>query len=75
MPNPLSGLHDVEYWLKRAEEARVFAEEMKDVYTKSLMLGIAESYERIAKSYKTIADYEKRQSERSQYDGPGSGAG
>jgi hypothetical protein len=26
--------------------------------------GIAQSYEQIAKSYKTIDDYEKRQSER-----------
>jgi hypothetical protein len=39
------------------------AEEMKDAHTKSLMLGIAESYELIAKSYKTIGDYEKRPSE------------
>jgi hypothetical protein len=51
---------DVEYWLKRAEEARTLAEEMRDAHTKALMLGIAESYENIAKSYKTIADYEKR---------------
>lgn len=59
-----SKLDEVEYWRKRAEEARVLAEEMKDANTKTLMLGIAESYERIAKSYKTIADYEKRQSEK-----------
>ena len=57
---------DVEYWLKRAEEARAFAEEMKDAHTKSLMQGIAKSYEQIAESYKTMADYEKRQSERGQ---------
>ena len=55
--------HDVEYWLKRAEEARAFAEEMKDAHTKSLMLGIAESYEQIAASYQTISNYEKRRSE------------
>ena len=60
MPIPLSQLHDVEYWLKRAEEARTFADEMRDHETKSLMLGIAESYERIAKAYEKIADYEKR---------------
>jgi len=35
---------------------------MKDTHTKSLMLGIAESYEHITKSYKTIGDYEKRRS-------------
>jgi hypothetical protein len=58
--------HDVEYWLKRAEEARAFAEEMKDAYTKSLMLGIAKSYEQIAKSYKTVADYEKRLGEEAE---------
>jgi hypothetical protein len=55
-----SELDEVEYWRKRPEEARVLAEEMKDGNTNTLMLGIAESYERIAKSYKTIADYEKR---------------
>jgi DNA-binding ferritin-like protein len=52
-------LHDVEYWLKRAEEARTFADEMRDHETKSLMLGIAQSYERIAKAYEKIADYQK----------------
>ena len=50
MPIPPSALHDVEYWLKRAEEARTFADEMRDRETKSLMLGIAESYERKATS-------------------------
>jgi hypothetical protein len=61
VPTPPLEFRDVEYWLKRAEEARSFAEEMKDAHTKSLMLGIAQSYEQIAKSYKTIDDYEKRQ--------------
>ena len=42
-------IDDAEYWRKRAEEARTLAEQMKDRQTKSLMLGIAESYERIAK--------------------------
>ena len=59
MPVPPSALHDVEYWLKRAEEARAFADEMRDPETKSLMLGIAESYEQIAKAYEKIADYQK----------------
>jgi DNA-binding ferritin-like protein len=40
---------DAEHWHKRAEEARTLAEQMKDPHTKSLMLGIAESYEKIAK--------------------------
>jgi hypothetical protein len=37
------------YWRRRAEEARTRAESRWD--TKGLMLEIAESYERIAKSY------------------------
>jgi hypothetical protein len=44
-----------EYWRKRAEEAHSLAERMLDAYTKVLMLGIAESYERIAASYDLIA--------------------
>ena len=43
------------YWRNRAEEARTLAERMLDAYTKVLMLGIAESYERIAHSYDVIA--------------------
>jgi hypothetical protein len=42
-------------WRKRAEEARTLSERMLDAHTKVLMLGIAESYERIAKSYDLIA--------------------
>jgi DNA-binding ferritin-like protein len=38
-----------EYWRNRAEEARTLAEQMKDPQTKALMLGVAESYEKIAK--------------------------
>jgi hypothetical protein len=40
---------DPEYWLKRTEEARALAEQMVEAHTKSLMLGIAVSYEKIAK--------------------------
>jgi len=36
------------------------AEEMKDKNTKLIMLGIAESYEEIVKSYEKIANLEKR---------------
>ena len=46
---PTSQVDDAEYWLKRAEEARMLAEQMKDTNTKSLMLGVAESYEKISK--------------------------
>jgi DNA-binding ferritin-like protein len=42
-------IDDPEYWRKRAEEARTIAERMTDAHTKSLMLGVAESYEKIAK--------------------------
>jgi DNA-binding ferritin-like protein len=41
--------HDPDYWRKRAEEARTLAEQMAEAHTKSLMLGIAASYEKIAK--------------------------
>jgi DNA-binding ferritin-like protein len=64
VPTSPSELRDVEYWRKRAEESRALAEEMKDADTKSLMIGIAESYERIAASYEAIADYEKRHREK-----------
>jgi DNA-binding ferritin-like protein len=46
---PASLVDDAEYWRKRAEEARTLAEQMKDSHTQSLMLGIAESYEKIAR--------------------------
>ncbi len=39
----------------RIEEARTLAERMFDAYTKVLMLGIAESYERIAHRCDVIA--------------------
>jgi DNA-binding ferritin-like protein len=54
---------DVEYFRNRAEEARSLAEEMKDAHTKSLMLGIAESYEQVAKSYEKAANWETRHRE------------
>jgi hypothetical protein len=45
--------------INRAEEARVMSERMVDAYTKFLMLGIADTYERIAKSYDLIAIFEQ----------------
>lgn len=40
-----------DYWRTRAEEARTISEQMRDSQTKALMLGIAETYERIAEAY------------------------
>jgi hypothetical protein len=37
-----------DYWQKRADEARGVADDMTNVYTKSLMIEIATSYEKIA---------------------------
>jgi DNA-binding ferritin-like protein len=46
---PESVVDSPEYWRNRAEEARTLAEQMRDPQTKALMLGVAESYEKIAK--------------------------
>jgi len=40
---------DPEYWRKQAEEARSLAEQIADAYTKSIMLGVARSYDKIAR--------------------------
>jgi hypothetical protein len=45
----LDDFDDADYWRKRAEEARTISERMTDAHAKSLMLGVAESYEKIAK--------------------------
>jgi hypothetical protein len=58
--SPPSVPYDVEYWRNRAEEARQLAETMRDSHSKILMLGIAESYEEIAKSYEKVAQWMKR---------------
>ena len=52
---PVSVIYDADYWRKRAEEARTISERMTDAHTKSLMLGVAESYEKIAKWAAEIA--------------------
>lgn len=39
---------DPKYWRERAEEARAQAEEMHDPKAKRTLLGIAESYEKLA---------------------------
>jgi len=41
-------LHDAEYWLKRAKEARAQAEQMPSAEDKRLLLDIAGAYERLA---------------------------
>jgi len=43
------GLHDAEYWHDRAAEARARADQMHDWDAKCTMLGIAESYDRMAR--------------------------
>jgi hypothetical protein len=53
VPSP-SAPYDTNYWRKRAEEARSLAEGMREAHTRVLMLGIAESYEQIAKSYEKL---------------------
>jgi hypothetical protein len=54
-----STVFDTAYSINRAEEARRLAEGMQDANTRILMLGIAESYEVIAKSYEKIAKWKK----------------
>jgi hypothetical protein len=51
---------DPGYWKKRAEEARTLAEGMNDPHSKILMLGTAEAYEKIAKSYENLARWKPR---------------
>ena len=46
---PDNKLDNPEYWRFRAEEVRTIAEDMKDGEPKTIMLRIAEDYERIAK--------------------------
>jgi hypothetical protein len=59
---------DIEYFRKRAEDARTLAEQMHDDQTKFLMLGIAESYEKIAESYERIASWEKLRQDKDSRD-------
>ncbi|MFY9837510.1 MAG: hypothetical protein WAK55_13790 [Xanthobacteraceae bacterium] len=40
---------DPKYWQNRAEEAWSIAEQMTDAHTRAVMVGIAQSYDRIAK--------------------------
>lgn len=47
-------VHSPDYWQERAEEARARSEDMLDNHTKALMLGIADTYEHIARAYEKI---------------------
>ncbi|PWT92047.1 MAG: hypothetical protein C5B56_02935 [Proteobacteria bacterium] len=40
--------NDPQHWHMRAEEARVLAADMKDDLTKSLMLKVADDYDKLA---------------------------
>lgn len=42
-------VNDPEHWRRRAEEMRVLAEDMKDDYSKTVMLSIVMDYEKLAK--------------------------
>jgi hypothetical protein len=44
----LNTSNNTEYWRKRAKEARAVAVQMKDPHSKSVMLGIARDYEKLA---------------------------
>jgi hypothetical protein len=47
MPDDL--LNNEKHWRDRAEEARLNAEQMTDLTAKKLMLGVADSYDQLAK--------------------------
>jgi hypothetical protein len=42
-------INDPKHWRERAEEARVHAEQIGDPESRSMMLKIAEDYEKLAK--------------------------
>jgi hypothetical protein len=42
-------LNSMKHWQERAEAARVHAEQLTDIEAKRMMLGIAETYQRLAK--------------------------
>jgi hypothetical protein len=42
-------LNDVTHWHNRAEEARIVAEGLTDSVAKRMMLGVAESYDKLVR--------------------------
>jgi hypothetical protein len=46
---PAGLLNSMKHWQERAEGARVYAEQLTDIEAKRMMLGIAETYQRLAK--------------------------
>jgi hypothetical protein len=46
---PVGLLNSMNHWQERAEGARVHAEQLTDIEAKRMMLGIAETYQRLAK--------------------------
>jgi hypothetical protein len=47
--------NDPEYWRSLAEEARAMGVQMLHPHTKTIMLGIAQTYEKIAQSCEKLA--------------------
>jgi hypothetical protein len=47
--------NDPEYWRSMAEEARTVAVQMLHPHTKAIMLGIAQTYEKIAQSCERLS--------------------
>jgi hypothetical protein len=48
--------NDPNYWQSRAEEAWAQAEQMTDAHTKAIMVGVAQSYEKIATWFKNARE-------------------
>lgn len=56
MPRPLPAFRTPEHWRKRAEEARIVAEQMTDPDAKEAMMNVAASYDRLARVAQKVAD-------------------
>ncbi len=56
---PMLEVHDAAYWRSKAEETRAIAAGMQDPPTKTTMLNIADSYDRMARHADAIAEAER----------------